>query len=469
MFRADCVRGYLLSCAIPRRRMRVAALLAWGVLVASCLSAVAACSAEERSFTVGVHFVLDRGTPLADRERPLIVCNLVPYQHVRLTALLWIKDTYFSSQADFYVTDDELNTGKLAPRSGSYFGIQADGYLWSMRPDPDPPADLRRLSNQDTSTIVVGIETEKGQRLSAQIARNFGLAQVQARALRRDGLVGTLFVPGSAVPRRAAVLVLPGTDPPMFEERMGYLLASRGHAVLRLDYVGAGDVPAQLRSVPIEYFSRAVDVMRRELAVAAGKIVVLAFARATEAAALLALQRDDITRLVLVAPSSVVNAAEARGDLVEAAAWIRDGAPVAFMRGFDGEDELMADQQAPYRMRPRYEARLAALAADDPARIPFERITSEVVLIACDADDVWPSARMANDIVERARRDGRDSVTAHILSGCGHDLAAPIAPTTAREYVASNGVRFALGGIPQSVWFGQRAAWDLILHAISAR
>jgi hypothetical protein len=108
------------------------------------------------------------------------------------------------------------------------------------------------------------------------------------------------------------------------------------------------------------------------------------------------------------------------------------------------------------------------LADDDPARIPFDRIKSDVVLLACEGDDVWPSDRMANDILALARRHGRDNVTAQGFPGCGHDLAAPIGPTTRREYVGQDGVRYALGGTPEAVWYAQRAGWAAILKAIGS-
>lgn len=289
-------------------------------IAATSLSAFAACTPEERQFFVGVHFVLDRGRAPADRENPLVLCNLIPNQGVRLTSILWVAGTYFSSRVDFHVTDDELNTAKLAPVRGSYSGIHPDGYLWSMVEDPDPPADLMRLSNRDSNTIVIGVETGSGQRSVAQVNRNFALAEVRRREVDADGLVGTLFFPNRADPVRGAVLMLSGTDPEVFSDRMAYLLAGRGRMVLRLRYVGANGLPAQLQSVPIEYFSRAVDFLRHTSATPSDDTVVLAFGRATEAAAMLALQRDDIPRLVFVSPSSVINSGERDGNPVDRAA-----------------------------------------------------------------------------------------------------------------------------------------------------
>jgi hypothetical protein len=135
--------------------MRYCAALACAAIFASCLAAFAACSEGEQHFLVGAHFVLDHGTPLADRERPLVLCNLVGDQNVRLTFLM--RGAYFASAAEFYVIDDELNTAKLAPTNGSYSGICPDGWLWSMRQVPHSPAELALLIGS-SDAIAVGVE-----------------------------------------------------------------------------------------------------------------------------------------------------------------------------------------------------------------------------------------------------------------------------------------------------------------------
>ncbi len=431
-------------------------------LIASFVSAHAACRQDEQQFVVGAHFV-NRGRPLADLGFPLVVCNLAPNQDVRVTSILWMGDTYYASRLEFHVADDELDTARLAPTRGSYAGIHPDGYLWSMRPDLDPPAALQRLANRDPRMLVVGVESEKGQHAFGQFELNFGLAY--RRGVETDGLHGLLFHPMQQPGGRDVVLLLPDTQRPTVDDRMASLLASRGHVVLELNVARDG-LPAQREPLPIEYFSRAVDFLRREYAGPNGRIDVVAFGRATEAAAMLALTRADIARIILVSPSSVINAGEGRGLPTDRPAWTLRGEPLAFVHRVADEDEALARQRPPYTTRPLYDLRLAGATDDDRARIPFDRITSDIVLIACDQDAVWPADRMAQDIRDLARRRGHANVAAYILPGCGHDLVAPIAPTTRREFVAQDGVRFALGGAPQAVWYGQRAAWDIIRRAV---
>jgi hypothetical protein len=426
-----------------------------------CLPAGAACDPDQR-IVVGIRFASEYQHPPADKARPLVLCNLDPGQTVRLTAVMQAPNgKYFLSAAEFHVSERELDTGKLAPTRGSYQGVEPEGYLWSMTEVSEPPSGLLPDARNHPHAIMVRAETEKNGIHVGALDRDFGLGAATSRDVRIQGIAGKLFLP-RAEPRGDAIIILSDSDPPTFNIPLSYLLASRGHVVLSLAYFGLAGLPAELKEIPIEYFSSAVDVLRRDT-IGNRKIVLLAFGRATEAAAMLALGRDDIARIVLVSPSSVLNASrESSGR----AAWTRQGAPLPFVAGGGNEKDLVARQQPPYKTRMLHEGRLDALSQDDPARIPFERIKSDVVLVGCDADDVWPSDRMIRDILRGAERDGRKNMTGHIFPRCGHDLSAPIFPAAAREYVGADGLSYSLGGTAKSVWYAQRAAWPVMLRSV---
>jgi hypothetical protein len=445
------------------RRIVYPALMAFVAAKALCLPAGAACSPDER-IVVGIRFASEYQYPPADKARPLVLCNLHPDQTVRLTALMRAPNgKYFSSVAEFHVSEGELDTAKLAPTRGSYRGVEPEGYLWSMAEVSEPPSDLLPDVRNHPYAIMVRAETQKNGTHVGALDRDFGFGLATSRDVRMDGIVGKLFLP-RAERRGDAIIILSGSDPPTFNIPMSYLLASRGHVVLSLAYFGIAGLPADLKEIPIEYFSRAVDVLRRDT-IGDRKIVVLAFGRATEAAAMLALRRDDIARIVLVSPSNVLNASR---ESTEKAAWTLHGAPLPFVARGENEKDLMARQQPPYKTRMLYEGRLDVLAQDDPARIPFDRITSDVVLLGCDADDVWPSDRMIRDILRTAKRDGRKNITGQIFPGCGHDLSVPISPDAVREYGGADGLPYSLGGTAKSIWLAQRAAWAVMLRSVGA-
>jgi pimeloyl-ACP methyl ester carboxylesterase len=445
------------------------ALLVAALLVTFCLSSYANCSESERKFLVGPHAAAP--VPgLADHAQPLVFCNLLPGQTIHVTSLMHTTDRrFFSSVQTFRITDAELDTARDAPIAGSYAGVEPDGYLWSMAETRDPRRDMLADAASDPTAIIVRTDTEKNGTISAHMHRNFGERHATARDIREDGIVGKLFMPKWRIPGRAAVIMIPGAGGPNFQTLTAYLLAARGFTVLSLPYYGLDGLPHQLESIPIEYFSRAVDLLRREYVGKDRKLVLLGISRGTEAAAMLALQRDDIDGLILLSPSSVLNSGWGTGFKTRVPAWTLHGSPLPFMPGVEGEDEVMLAQPPPYRTRARYDLRLDKLPADDPARIPFENIEGDVVLLSCDQDEVWPSARMSAEIAQRARTRTERNVASYVFPGCGHDLGAPVAPTTGREYRwPSNGPRYALGGTPQAAWHGQKAAWLILLKYLGA-
>ncbi len=461
LVRTDCY------CRLARELLPALAVAA--LLATFCSNSYANCSESERKLLVGPHAAAP--VPgLADQAHPLVLCNLLPGQTIHIISLMLATDRrFFSSVQTFRITDAELNTAKDAPIAGSYSGVEPDGYFWSMAETRDPPRDMLADVASDPTAIIVRTETEKNGTVSAHLDRNFGRRLSTARDIREDGIVGKLFMPKRHIPGRAAVIMIPGAGAPNFQTLTAYLLAARGFTVLSLPYYGLDGLPQQLESIPIEYFSQAIDLLRREYVGKDRKLFLLGISRGTEAAAMAALQRDDIAGLILLSPSSVLNSGWGTGLQRRVPAWTLHGSPLPFMPSVDGEDEVMRAQTPPYRTRARYDLRLDKLAENDSARIPFENIESNVVLLSCDQDEVWPSARMSAEIAQRARTRGKRNVASYVFPGCGHDLGAPVAPTTIREYPwPKNGPLYTLGGTVQATWHGQKAAWSVLLRYLGA-
>jgi pimeloyl-ACP methyl ester carboxylesterase len=423
--------------------------------------AYANCSEFEEKFIVGSHAVVSPPT-LADQPHPLVFCNLLPDQSIRITSLMITGDKrFFSSTQTFQITRSDLNTAKDAPEEGSYSGVESDGYFWSMTEAHEVPPDMLSALSFDPTAIIIKAESQKNGTMSTKVHRDFALPLTNVQDIRSEGIVGKLFMPKQHDKNRTAVVIIPGAGGPNFEILPAYLLAARGFTVFSLAYYGLDDLPQQLESIPIEYFSRAVDYLRRKYIGSGGKIVLLGISRGTEAAAMLALQRIDIDGLVLLSTSSVLNSGWGTGFKARMPAWTLHGSALPFMPSVQDEDEVMQAQTAPYRTRALYDLRLNKLKVDDPARIPFGKIKGDVILLSCDQDEVWPSARMSADIVAAAKGQGKINVMSYVFRYCGHDLGAPVAPTTGRTYQwPSKGLQYTLGGTPQATWHGQTAAWS---------
>src|SRR6478752_1655535 len=78
---------------------------------------------------------------------------------------------------------------------------------------------------------------------------------------RAHGIVGVLARPAAGAER--AVVVLGGSEGGL-HERDAVALAEEGFAALALAYFGAPGVPPVLVDVPLEYFTRALDLLESE-------------------------------------------------------------------------------------------------------------------------------------------------------------------------------------------------------------
>ena len=95
-----------------------------------------------------------------------------------------------------------------------------------------------------------------------------------------------------------------------------------------------------------------------------------------------------------------------------------------------------------------------ARAAD--AAIPVERIDAPMLLIAGEADAMWPSVSMAAALA--ARRGHRPTDRVLVLPGTGHFVSPPATPTT-----VDRNADLVSGGTPEATAHGQRAAWNAAL------
>ena len=108
---------------------------------------------------------------------------------------------------------------------------------------------------------------------------------------------------------------------------MASLLAAHGNPVLSLGYFSEPGLPGQLRNIPLEYFRRAIDWLRRQPQVHGRRVVVAGESYGGEAALLIgATYPGLVSGVIALVPNDSVTGAP--GD-PNSAAWSRDGRPLA--------------------------------------------------------------------------------------------------------------------------------------------
>lgn len=283
-------------------------------------------------------------------------------------------------------------------------------------------------------------------------------AHPEPRAIRTADMVGDLYLPsrGGKVP---AILLLGGSEGGLGKSaaRQALQLAEHGYAVLHLSYFGSAGQPAQLKLIPIETFTRALDWLKAQPEIAADRIGIIGTSKGAEAALLVASRRPDLKIAVLGVPSSVVWPGIDGATMVSASSWTEEGRPVPYLPyGWSGEWK---------GIHALYADGLTDTAKAATAAIPAERAGGAIVMVCGEADGLWPSCPMARAVAARLKdRRYAHPVTLLAYRDAGHAaFGPPIDP--AALGAATIG---ALGGTVAGNLAARADGWPKVLAALDA-
>ncbi|MDP9365471.1 MAG: hypothetical protein M3Q10_14815 [Chloroflexota bacterium] len=291
-------------------------------------------------------------------------------------------------------------------------------------------------------------------------------ARINHEAVGDFGLAGALFTPADGVVS-AGVVVLGGSEGGMHEHD-ARVLAGKGFAALALAYFGAAGVPPVLKDVPLEYFSRAIDLLQHR-GVRAGAVGLLGGSRGGEAALLAASRDERVGAVVSVVGSGVVTQGIdfrlGRLDRIlrePTNAWTSSGRPLPYLPHLVSDD--LADRIArggTVALRDAYPAPPVDPVKLDEVSIPVERIRGAVLLLSSRDDRMWNSAGLSQVAAERLRTHRHPYPWEHIVfEGAGHSIAGPPGQPQTSTTTPGPGVTFDLGGSPQRTTEARREAWE---------
>ncbi|MFC3713649.1 acyl-CoA thioester hydrolase/BAAT C-terminal domain-containing protein [Sphingoaurantiacus capsulatus] len=256
-------------------------------------------------------------------------------------------------------------------------------------------------------------------------------------------------------PRKAPVLVLPGSNGGYPSARVGRSLAAAGHPVVGLAYFSAAPaipgLPTRLREIPLEYVDRAIGW----LAAKSGRpVVLMGESRGAELALLLGSRRPKLAGVIAFAPTTAVwRAPPAEANEKPAAAWTEKGKGVAWLSDDDAPG-LTSNQ--------RFDRALAR--GKGAARIPVERIKAPLLLIAGGDDRIWSSTPAARSIQAKV-----PNATVLHYPDAGHLLMGPGAGVSRFE---APGFVVEFGGTDATNLAAREDAWAktlAFLEKVSAR
>ena len=163
-----------------------------------------------------------------------------------------IADGIWTAESSFEVAaDGAIDLEEQAPVSGSYSTVDPMGLIWSASLQA-PQESLASLSNLEPFAITFDAVSGGNVLASASVLRDQIPDGVQREVVRKDGLLGTLFVPPSAGPHPAVMLVS-GSGGGL-DEGLASLFAAHGIAGFALAYFNYEALPKALVNIPLEYF-----------------------------------------------------------------------------------------------------------------------------------------------------------------------------------------------------------------------
>lgn len=254
--------------------------------------------------------------------------------------------------------------------------------------------------------------------------------------VRDNGLVGTLVVPDST--RHYPGILRLGGGEGGIQVGDAETIASEGYAVLAIAYFGMESLPDDMVEVPLEYFGKAIEWMKKSTYIDSTKLAVVGLSRGSTLALLLPTIYNDFDAVVAFAPSHVIwqsHYLNWDNYAVRSSLSYRGKALPFVPYDFSNKAATAACNSETAACVGMYEQSLKQRQRVRKALIPVERIRAPVLLFSGKADTMWPSSKMADLVIQRLVRSKQPYEHRHIA----YDKAGHCSINRCYDSVASVG------------------------------
>lgn len=369
-----------------------------GTQSGTAASAVGTSATGSPTLSVPAQAPWDTAVTLAGQGFPAGSAVTITASAVDTTNVTWSASAVFTASA----------TGGFStatpPVSGSYSAANAMGLFEFLAPPTGvTPAGTILLGHPGAGLNVALTASVAGSVVARtatlrQPASQLGVTETDLRP-PVSTIYGDMFLPPHSTGTHTAVLMIGGSSGGLADIGTASLLAAHGYPTLALAYFKEPGLPATLANIPLEYFQKALTVLRSEPGVDPAHLVVSGDSRGAEAALLLGTTYPGMIHAVVAgSPSSVVNVGYPD---TNRPAWTLDGKPIPAAPLSDWNEPSPADHPE--------------------AVIPVEKIAGPILLTCGTVDQVWNGCGFMNAITARlAAHSFAHPVVARSYSGAGH-------------------------------------------------
>jgi dienelactone hydrolase len=372
----------------------------------------------------------------------------------------------WSTAVDYVAAaNGEIDLDRVAPVAGGFTGAGSSGLIWALAPEGGPDGQRIFRDGLDPYTLKLTAEIEGRVVASAAAVRRPIAPDVRIEEIRREGVVANLFLPEGTGPFPTILVV--GGSGGGFSDNSAALYASHGYAAVSLAYFGVPTLPAELLNIPLEYVENAIAWMQRHPALNIEQLAVAGVSRGGELALLLASRYPVFKSVIAYVPSgylwgAISQSLDPSPDAFPS--WSYQGAGLPYV-GRIRNDAIDLDDEGALVLTPAYLAALADTQRAEAAAIAVERINGPIILIAGEADALWPSAYFSQLIVERLRAHHfAHPVEMYSYEDAGHTIGQPYVPTTVTQgYHGIRKVNIKFGGSPAAIAAAREDSWQRVL------
>ena len=389
-----------------------------------------------------VHIAVTPATSALDAALGIQIKGLRPGRRatVKVTSRD-VKGVEWASHATFVADGDGvIDPSRLAPRAGSYSGVEPMGLIDSMSSPPSATSGFFYFWNRTPSdfrfTVSVGGRVVASTTVQRYVIPPESKLVERDFTMENDGFVGRYRAPTPGAAPHPAVLLFGGSEGGTSSALLAFSLAAQGYPTLDLAYFNAPGLPATFSNIPLEYFAGALRWLASQPGVDPTRLWVMGAWRGGEAALLLGATYPDLIHgVAALVPSNVVTcSAPCTGP-----SWTLGGQPVPFTR---------LGQPNP---------------TDEPAAvIPVERIRGPVLTLCGGADQIAYTCDFADAVAARLQAGGHGQP--HLLldyPDAGQGVAMLIPHEPARLLPSFE------GKTPTANWHAREQAWPRVLDFLA--